>query len=166
VNAVVVYESLWGNTEAVARAIAEGLGAQTRVLSTAEASAEDVAGADLLVVGAPVFGFNLPSDGMVKSIRDNPTHAKNPPDTLQPSMKSWLEGLSSGSGRSAAFETRIWWSPGGAVKGIDKALRAVGFEQAAKPERFIVEGQYGPLRTGELERARAWGEQLSAASTS
>ncbi len=35
-RAIVVYESHWGNTAAIARAIAEGLGPETRALWTAE----------------------------------------------------------------------------------------------------------------------------------
>ena len=38
-KAVVVYESLWGNTAAVARAIAAGIGPDARALSTSEATA-------------------------------------------------------------------------------------------------------------------------------
>ena len=38
-KAIVVYESHWGNTAAVARAIAEGIGPDAHVLSTDEATA-------------------------------------------------------------------------------------------------------------------------------
>jgi flavodoxin len=48
-KAVVVYESLWGNTASIARAIAEGIGGGTKALSTAEATPETCAGADLIV---------------------------------------------------------------------------------------------------------------------
>ena len=56
-NAIVVYESHWGNTAAVARAIAEGIGPAARALSTAEASAQAIDGVDLIVAGAPLLGF-------------------------------------------------------------------------------------------------------------
>ena len=59
-RAIVVYESHWGNTAAVARAIAEGIGAEARVLSTAEATAAVLAEAELIVAGAPLIGFRLP----------------------------------------------------------------------------------------------------------
>jgi hypothetical protein len=49
VKAVVVYESLWGNTASVARAIADGLGTEAKVLSTSQATAEELVGADLVV---------------------------------------------------------------------------------------------------------------------
>ena len=52
-KAVVVYESLWGNTAAIARAIAEGLGPGAEALTTDAASAGAVAEADLIVTGAP-----------------------------------------------------------------------------------------------------------------
>ncbi|HEY5119653.1 MAG TPA: hypothetical protein VII90_09365, partial [Anaerolineales bacterium] len=67
-KAIVVYESLWGNTAAVARAIAEGLGSGAKALSTAEASAAALAGADLIVAGAPVLGFRVPSAQMLQMI--------------------------------------------------------------------------------------------------
>lgn len=65
-KAVVVYESLWGNTAAIARAIAEGLGPGVQALSTAQASGAAISGAGLIVAGAPVVGFRLPSDKTLK----------------------------------------------------------------------------------------------------
>jgi flavodoxin len=158
-KAIVVYESLWGNTAAVARAIAEGIGAEATVLSASEATPAALAGADLIVAGAPLLGFRVPNDSMLKSIRQGPQ--KVAPDLSQPAMRAWLDGLSKGQGRSAAFETRIWWSPGSAAKAISSALEQLGYAPLAKPERFIVEGRYGPLREGELERAKAWGVELA-----
>jgi hypothetical protein len=158
---IVVYESLWGNTAAIAKAIAEGLGEGTLLLSTAEASPEAIAGADLLVVGAPVLGFSVPSDGMLKSVSSTQDRDPVKPDLSQPSMATWLKSLPTGSGRSAAFETRIWWSPGGSTGGIQKALRKAGYQSLVKPGRFIVKGKYGPLRDGEVEKARDWGAALA-----
>jgi hypothetical protein len=161
-SALVVYESIWGNTAAVARAIAEGIGPDTRVLSTAEATPETLAGVGLLVVGSPLLGFSVPSKQMVDGIRTNPTHAGHDTDTSQPSMRDWLDGVPAGTARLATFETRIWWSPGSAAKGIAKALSCRGYRPVdAKGERFVVNGSYGPLKDGEIERARAWGTQLA-----
>jgi len=162
-KAIVVYESLWGNTAAVAKAIAEGIGSGTQALSTAEATAAAVAGADLLVVGSPVFGFSMPGDMILKSIKTNQAQYKKAPDLSQPSMSSWLSKLPRGSGRGAAFETRIWWSPRGATGGIENGLARAGYARLAKPMRFIVEGAEGPLRDCELEKAKAWGVELAQA---
>ncbi len=159
-KAIVVYESHWGNTAAIARAIAEGIGPEARALSTAEATGEALAGVDLIVAGAPLLGFSLPTESMVKSL-DNPMQHRIPADVSHPSMRSWLAGLPQGRARGAGFETRIWWSPGSAAKSIDKALAEKGYAAAGKPEKFIVKDRYGPLKDDEVERARAWGAELA-----
>ena len=46
----------------------------------------------------------------------------------------------------------------------DKLLRRHGFRPVARPETFWVTGTFGPLRDGEVDRARRWGEQLAAAA--
>jgi hypothetical protein len=162
-KAVVVYESLWGNTAAVARAIAAGISPETRALDTSEASGETIADADLIVAGAPVLGFRLPSDEMRASVATTERNAPTPPDLSHPSMRSWLNGLPKGHGRCAAFETRIRWSPGGATGAIERGLAGLGYRPVAKANRFVVKGKYGPLRDGELDRARRWGSELARA---
>jgi hypothetical protein len=161
VKAIVVYESLWGNTAAIARAIAEGIGPDARALSTAEAVGAQLEGADLIVGGAPLLGFSLPTEAMRDSIRTSAEKPPAPADLSAPSMRSWLAALPHGAGRSAAFETRIWWSPGSAAKKIAGELEAAGYGACAKPEKFVVTGKWGPLKDGELERAREWGAQLA-----
>ena len=159
-NAVVVYESLWGNTAAIAREIAAGIGPGAVALTTDQAPPEIVAAADLVVAGAPVMGFNLPTDAMRASILADP--GPTPPDLDHPSLRSWLDDLPKGQGLSAAFETRIWWSPRGATGEIDRRFERAGYRPVAKAQKFVVTGKCGPLREGELERARRWGEELAA----
>lgn len=159
-RAVVVYESLWGNTAAVARAIAAGIGGGTPALSTAQAIPEAIAGADLIVAGSPIIGFRLPSEQVRESIRNSPRPAPRPPDFSHPPLRSWLEALPPGRGRGAAFETRVRGPFGNATRAISKALEAAGYRSLAKPQGFVVEGTYGPLRLGEVERAREWGAEL------
>lgn len=163
-KAIVVYESYWGNTAAVARAIAEGLGSGVRAMSTAEAAGDVVEGVGLIVAGSPIIAFRLPtektrSDMAAKSDKKAPA----PPDMSHPSMRSWIEGLPKGSGRAAAFETGFKLSPGGAAGTTLKMLEAKGFGPAAKKQRFLVKGSYGPMKEGELERAKAWGAELAKA---
>jgi hypothetical protein len=162
-KAIVVYESHWGNTAAVARAIAEGIGPEARALSTAEAAGAEVAGAELIVAGAPLLGFALPTDNMLKGLAANAGGDPTPPDVSHPSMRAWLAGLPKRDTCVAAFETRIWWSPGSAAKAILKALGQAGYRPVAKAQRFVVQGKYGPLKSGEVERARAWGAELAQA---
>ncbi|MDH4140481.1 MAG: flavodoxin [Coriobacteriia bacterium] len=161
-KAIVVYESLWGNTAAVARAIAEGLGPDAVALSTADASGAVVADADLIVAGAPVHAFRLPTEESRGSIgAREKAGAPSPRDLSHPSLRSWLEGVPHGGGRSAAFETRFRFSPGGATSAIARALEGRGYPLMATRARFFIAGSYGPLREGEIERARAWGEELA-----
>ena len=163
-KAVVVYESLWGNTAAIARAIAEGIGEGTPALATSEATGEAMSGVDLIVAGAPLMGFSLPTKSSRDNLRRSPGKGQPPPDLSHPALREWRAAMPSGSGRSAAFETRFKWSPGSATGTIERELTKAGYPPGASRERFIVKGTYGPLREGELERAREWGAQLARLS--
>jgi len=162
-HAVVVYESVWGNTAAIAQAIAEGLGPEVRAYPNDDVPDDELSSADLIVAGAPVFAFGLPTQGIRDRILVDEADALTPPDLSHPSLRSWLDGLPVGRGRSAAFETRIWWSPRGATGSIEKRLARLGYPPVAKAEKFVVRDKYGPLREGELERARTWGRELRMA---
>jgi len=163
VKAIVVYESMWGNTAAIARAIAEGIGEDTPALSTAEATAEALEGVDFIVAGSPVIAFQLPTEKARANLGAYETKAPTPPDRSHPALRTWLDALEPGSGHAAAFESRIWWSPRGATGTIEKKLAARGYKAVAPAERFVVESAYGPLKDGELERAREWGALLATA---
>lgn len=168
---IVVYESLWGSTAAVARAIAEGFGPDARAMSTADASARALAGADLIIAGAPVHSLNLPSEQTREWARMGhmgPGGAA--PDLSHPMMRTWLEDLPKGTGRVAAFDTRVksWYGWGAASK-ILAALREAGYTPLAGARGFYVTGHpvlprtNGVLRDGEAERARQWGAELARA---
>jgi len=159
-KAVVVYESLWGNTAAIARAIAEGIGNGACALSTAEASEAAIADVDLLVVGAPIHAFGLPTNQSREQAAANPEKVPSPPDLSHPSMRAWLKALPKGHAHAAAFETRLPVTLGSATAAILRALKGAGYHPIAKGQRFIVQGSYGPLREGEVERARQWGAEL------
>ena len=162
-HAVVVYESFWGNTAAVAQAIAEGIGPGASAMTTDQATPEVVSEADLLVVGAPVLGFRLPTDAIREGLLRE-YGAPMQPDTKHPSMRAWLDALSPGRGAVVAFETRFRFSPGGSIGTITHELERAGYRPVAKGKKFLVTGKYGPLKGGELERARAWGEELATAA--
>jgi hypothetical protein len=159
-KAIVVYESHWGNTATVAKAIAEGLGSGARAMHTDDATGPAMQGVDLIVAGAPVIAFSLPREGSRRQLASD-TKAPVPADVSHPLLRSWLDELPPGSGWAAAFETRIWWSLRGATGTIESKLRRAGYKRLAPGERFIVAGAYGPLKGGELERARDWGASLA-----
>lgn len=167
-GAVVVYESIYGNTRAVAEAIAAGLGG-AEVLPAHVADAERLDGADLVVAGGPTHMHGMTSSlsrtMAVKGAEDEGVETEEAAGEelgLRQRLKHWRgEGS-----RAAAFDTRIDRAPtltGTAARGIAKRLRRAGFEPAAEPESFFVEDAEGPLADGELERARAWGESLTRA---
>jgi hypothetical protein len=161
-QAIVVYESHWGNTAAVAEAIAQGIGAGARAMPTSEATPSVVAEADLVVAGSPVMAFNLPSERM-RATMTTDRKAPTPPDMSHESLEAWLQSLSLRHGAAAAFETRLRFSPGGATGAIERGLERAGYRMIAKAGKFIVKGAYGPLREGEADRARQWGADLWAA---
>lgn len=160
-KAIVVYESLWGNTAAIARAIAAGIGPDAKALSTAEAAPGVLAGADLIVAGSPLFAFRLPTDDIRETIRKKAATFAAPPDLSHPALRTWLETVPAGQGRSAAFETRMWFSPGGATGTVLQSLKKSGYAPLARGKRFRVTGMTGPLKSGEIDRARAWGARLA-----
>jgi flavorubredoxin len=167
-KAYVVYESLWGNTAAIAEAVAQGLGEGAVALSTADATPDVVAGADLLVAGAPSHANGLPSDSSRENALERSREEDGPPepDLSHPSMRSWLEQLPPGKRLGAAFDTRMesWWASGPAKK-IARRLRGRGVD-TIDAETFTVdhEGQTPHLAEGELERARTWGRALAEKS--
>jgi len=164
-RAVVVYESHWGDTETIARAIAEGLGEGAAVMTTDEATGPAIAGVDLLVAGSPVMAFRLPQESMKKSIESAGVKSHKAADLTHPLLRTWLEGLPTGHASAAAFETRLRWSPGDATGSIEKSLRKLGYRMVSKPGRFVVTGSQGPLREGEVEKARQWGVELRTTVT-
>jgi flavorubredoxin len=157
-KAIVVYESHWGNTEAVARAIAEGIGPGATALTTDEAAGAVLAEADLIVAGAPLMALRLPTEKTVAGIQPSPDEPM--PDISHPAMRTWLTAVPHGSGWFAAFETKLHWSPGGATGAIENRLKAAGYREICAPRKFQVTGKTGPLRVGELESARHWGKEL------
>jgi hypothetical protein len=160
-RAVVVYETHWGNTAAVAEAIAGAIGPDALALPVSQATPERLAGADLVVAGAPVWAFGLPHERNVEGMRKTSTGPL--PDLRGPALRTWLTDLPHGQahGRGAAFETRMRWTLGGATGAIERGLQAAGYAPLGRPARFVVRGTVGPLRDGELEKARAWGRALS-----
>ena len=112
-RALVVYESMYGNTRAVAGNIADGLRAdyEVTVVPVAEATAELVAGADLLVAGAPTHMHGLSSTSSrqmaAEAAAKDGSELRLDPDAGGPGMHGWLKDLGHGDGLATAFDTRI-----------------------------------------------------------
>ena len=168
-KAVVVYQSLWGSSAAIARAIAEGLGPGATALSTTEATPEAIAGADLIVAGCPIHAFNLPSVQSVEGALAKPAGTNAvAADTSHRLMRDWLAELPKGSGRCAEFDTRVRGPLGkGGASRIEARLEGAGYSRLVTREGFHVAmkpgeiGSEGMLLPGEFERAREWGREMA-----
>lgn len=167
-RALVVYESMFGNTRDIARAIADGLSpaAEVQVVEVSRAPQRLEEGVRLLVVGAPTHAFGM---SRPKTRADAATQATHQVISAGIGVREWLERLAA-AGRATAqepvavatFDTRISRPrvPGSAARGAAKRLSRAGFHLVAHATSFFVSGTDGPLEPGELDRARSWGAEL------
>jgi hypothetical protein len=160
-RALVVFESIAGNTRIVAEAVANALAAHGRIELVEVAHAPTTIPADLtlLVVGASTQTFTL---GRGKDARDAAGQYVQRGRTLA----EWLDMLHVPLGyAAAAFDTRVKkaFLPGSAAKTTEKRLSNVGFKIVTPAEGFIIDGNGGSLIPGELERATLWGSRIGAA---
>jgi hypothetical protein len=161
---LVVYESIWGNTAAIAETIAHRLGdyGDVRLVPVLEADAAMADGVDLLVVGGPthMHGLSRPSSRKSGIETERISGASS-----GPGVREWLQSLPEAKGAWAtAFDTRLdkpRWLVGAASGPIARRLRARGYRQIAPAESFVVTGGDGPLKAGERERADAWAELIA-----
>jgi hypothetical protein len=161
---LLVFESMFGNTQQIADAVAEGLAEHLPVEQVEVGAAPTVIGHDveLLVIGGPTHAFGLSRSGTRQSA------AQQAEDGLVSTgigLREWLGTLPEGSSdvAVATFDTRISKPrlPGSAAAAAEKRLRRLGFRVLARSQSFFVEGTTGPLVRGERERARRWGEELA-----
>ncbi len=167
---VVVYESMYGNTHEIASAIAAGLESTgvVELLPVASAPSDGVPEVDLLVVGGPthVHGMSRPaSRAAAVETAEKDAAVDLDADAPGPGLREWIAGLPKVEGvLAAAFDTRIdkaLFITGSAARSIAKHLRHHHFELLTEPASFLVEDSDGPLKAGEVERARAWGAELA-----
>ncbi|RAN76685.1 flavodoxin [Bacillus sp. SRB_336] len=170
-HAIVVYESMYGNTRHVAEAVARGLGGpeEVQVVPVLEAAGVDPGDYDLVVVGGPTHLHGMSRESTRRAAEEaaeaSSGHLVMEPDAAGEGVREWITALSGSPGRAAAFDTRVEGASlltGRASKGIDRHLRGAGFTIVAPPESFLVTGKDTHLRPGEETRAHAWGESLAA----
>jgi flavodoxin len=155
---LIIYDSVFGNTEQVARAMADALQSMgdTGIVRINAATPDQLRGLNLLIVGSPTRGFR-PTEPIQDFLRNIPADS--------------LSGV-----RVAAFDTRIALEDikppifrglvkmgGFAAKPIGDALKKKGGDLVAQGEGFFVKASEGPLKEGELERAAAWAKQIAKA---
>ncbi|MEP6624653.1 MAG: flavodoxin domain-containing protein [Acidimicrobiia bacterium] len=169
-EALVVYESIFGNTHQIADQIANGLRPTMDVTLTAvgNLTAEMLAAADLVVVGGPTHAHSMSrastrADGIRRAELPD-SELRVDPDAEDPGLREWFETEPEGHGiRAAAFDTRVDMNPaisGRASKGIAKRLGHHGFTMVTEPESFLV-SRDDRLVVGEAARARTWATTLA-----
>jgi len=145
-KALIVYDSVYGNTEKIARAIAGALkpSGEVKVLRAGEVNPSELKSVDLLIVGSPTQG-------------GKPTRAIQ--DFLNKLPESAIKGIN-----VAAFDTRfstklvaIFGYAAGKIAG---SLKTKGGTLILPPEAFFVKSKEGPLKEGELERAAGWAKRI------
>jgi flavodoxin len=146
----VVYDSQFGNTEIIARAISATIPGEVILQRPGEAE-RTVTDLDLIVVGSPTQG-GRPTAAISTFISGIPTHA--------------LDHVA-----AATFDTRVApkWPlrlllglMGYAAPRIGRQLHARGAQVVLEPEGFVVEASEGPLKSGEEQRAAEWAKKLLA----
>ncbi|QGF22672.1 flavodoxin family protein [Raineyella fluvialis] len=170
-SVLVIYESMFGHTKAIAEAAADGLsdalargGAHETVTLVPVTDAPETLPDDitLLVLGGPTHAFSMSRE----STREDALQQAHVEDAARQStgLREWIEGATtSGSVAVVTFDTRVKkpFIPGSAAKAAAKALAAKGFADVERGETFWVVDTPGPLVDGELERAREWGASLA-----
>jgi hypothetical protein len=171
-RALIVYESMFGNTHAVADHVADGLrsaGLYVTVVPVKEATDELVAEADLLVCGGPTHAHGLSGDvsrqTAIEMADSEDSGLEVDRDAAGPGLRDWFHGFENRQLGAAAFDTRYAadaaWT-GRASLGITHRLRRHGFIVLVPPESFLVD-EHNHLLPGEAQRATKWGESVAGA---
>ena len=167
-KAVVIYESMYGNTHLIAEAIGTGLREYGEAVVVPVQGATDAiaAGPDLVVVGGPTHAHGMSHESTRKGAIAAAEKPQSPltidPDAPGPGLREWLDDLGQVAVDAAAFDTRFDAPAaltGRASKGITRKLRHHGARVIAEPESFLVT-KGDELEPDEEGRARTWGAQL------
>jgi flavodoxin len=151
---LILFDSYFGNTEQIARAVAHSFDPATTVAKRCnEVSIADLDGVTLIIIGSPTRGFR-PTEAITAFMKD-----KLPAD---------LRGVN-----VAVFDTRLVLETikskflryivdkgGYAANTMAKLVTKRNATLIVAAEGFFVTGEEGPLREGELERAVFWGKQI------
>jgi hypothetical protein len=164
-KALVVYESFFGNTESIARAVAGGLRLEdvgATAIDVADARDVDLDDYQLLVVGGPTHAFALsrPHTRQEAIARGGDSRYS------ERGLREWLLDIPvlTGLHLAAAFDTRVSkvrHLPASAARSAAHLLRQRHFTLLSRPTGFVVQDIEGPLELRQMERAIAWGRELA-----
>ena len=164
-KALIVVESYFGNTRAIAEAVAAGLiegGVDAQVVDVSRAPSALPADLDLLVLGAPTHNRGLPTAASQAKAREQAGSGE-----ASPGIGEWLETTAIPDFTdAAAFDTVVskGWLSGSAAKAIAKALQRHQGRRTVSVRSFVVTASKGPLADGEKTDAHSWGRELAASA--
>lgn len=162
-RALVIYESMFGNTHRVAEAVAVGIGEHMEVelVPVDDATNQIPSDVALVVVGGPTHAFGMSRPATRRSATEQAGTTTTPEST---GIREWLARLERDTTAVATFDTRIRTRglPGSAARGAQRRLRRLGYQPAIAATSFWVSATPGPLRDGEEVRARRWASDLAA----
>lgn len=145
-NRIILYDSQYGNTHKIAKAIAESISA--KLINVSDAKNDDLKDIGLLVIGSPTQGGRATPtlqeflNGIPKEILKNTKVAVFDTRFLESNLNFALKMLVKTIGYAAPKMAAVLESKGGKL--------------ILPPEGFIVKSTKGPLAEGELERSRKW----------
>jgi flavodoxin I len=148
---LVVYDSVYGNTEIVAQAIGAAIPGEVQVQRVGQVNAGELETVDLLIIGSP-------------------THGSMPTEAVQ-GLLAKIGSPARGGAKVATFDTRLSWGflerwGGFAAPKMADTLKEKGWTLAGEPGGFFVKGlKKGPLKRGEADRATAWAKGLVESQT-
>ncbi len=170
---LVLYESMFGNTQQVAEAVAVGLRSRAGAVSVTGVGTNllsDLADVDLLVVAAPTHALAMSSPAS----RAEAVARGADPVLAVTGVREWLAAVAAhspaGPQVAAVFDTRVFRArrlPGSAARQMARRLTRSGYSVLDRAT-FYVRDVTGPVMDGELERAEDWGRMIAdlAASSS
>jgi len=149
-NILTIYDSVYGNTELIAKAIDSTFSKHHHTLSKIDqVTLNNLKNIDLLIIGCPTYG-------------GQPT----------PKIKSFISSLKPASFKFACFDTSLdpktsnfflkllLSTIGNATPKISASLKAKGLKRAGEPVSFIVTSKTGPLESNQIKLAKSWADKL------
>jgi flavodoxin I len=154
-KSLILYDSYFGCTEKIAKSIENSLQNYDKVelCQIRKATQQMLEGLNFLIIGSPTRGFR-PSKSVIDFLNSIPSKSLKGVKAASFDTRIELETIKSGILRYIVDKS------GYAAKTISKTLKKKGAEIIAAPEGFIVTGEQGPLKEGEIERAREWAKNL------
>lgn len=165
-SVLVIVESLFGNTRQVADAAVAGLrevlvDEVVEVVEVSQAGHEVPEEVVLLLVGGPTHAFSMSREGT----RQDAVREGAAAQQAGTGIREWIEeAIPRADLDTVTFDTRVKvpGMPGSAAKSAAKALQQRGFRKVERGPTFWVEGKSGPMKDGELAKAREWGVEMAA----